>query len=203
MQPLLPLEAVSRMSFVLLTTDLGKYGHLFCAPEALISSRWREALVRVRSINVLRHTRNHVTTLASFAPSHLWICVSVRIIKRMRKQWKPGPFLLPFSGLGTRLLLCVHHSVFMVPAIPAIIVINADVLSLFVHNCHVIFQFRKLQCSSFSCQWECWTSCVYGEWEVECAGWWQLKCQQCQHTGREIALALLTGTSCYCLKLEY
>jgi len=21
----------------------------------------------------------------------------------MRKQWKPGPFLLPFSGLGTRL----------------------------------------------------------------------------------------------------
>ena len=24
-------------------------------------------------------------------------------IKRMRKQWKPGPFLLPFSGLGTRL----------------------------------------------------------------------------------------------------
>jgi len=22
----------------------------------------------------------------------------------MRKQWKPGPFLLPFSGLGTRLL---------------------------------------------------------------------------------------------------
>ena len=50
MQPLLPLEAVSRMSFVLLTTDLGKYSHLFCAPEALISSRWREALLRVRSI---------------------------------------------------------------------------------------------------------------------------------------------------------
>ena len=27
----------------------------------------------------------------------------LRIIKHMRKQWKPGPFLLPFSGLGTRL----------------------------------------------------------------------------------------------------
>ena len=25
------------------------------------------------------------------------------VIKRMRKQWKSGPFLLPFSGLGTRL----------------------------------------------------------------------------------------------------
>ena len=37
---LIPLEAVSRMSFVLLTTDLGKYSYLFCAPEALISSRY-------------------------------------------------------------------------------------------------------------------------------------------------------------------
>ena len=27
----------------------------------------------------------------------------LQIIKRMREQWKPGPFLLPFSGLGTRL----------------------------------------------------------------------------------------------------
>ena len=27
----------------------------------------------------------------------------LRIIKHMRKQWKPGPFLLPLSGLGTRL----------------------------------------------------------------------------------------------------
>jgi len=37
--------------------DLGKYRHLFCAPEALISSKWREAIVRVRSkyINTLRH----------------------------------------------------------------------------------------------------------------------------------------------------
>ena len=34
------------MSFVLLTTDLGKYSYLFCDPEALISSRWREALER-------------------------------------------------------------------------------------------------------------------------------------------------------------
>jgi len=34
---------------------------------------------------------------------------------RMRKQRKPGPFLLPFSGLGTRLPQgwrwwpCLHH----------------------------------------------------------------------------------------------
>ena len=42
------------MSFVLLTTDLGKYSYLFCAPEALISSRWREALVRVSYVvNIL------------------------------------------------------------------------------------------------------------------------------------------------------
>ena len=29
---------------------------------------------------------------------------------RMRKQWKPGPFLLPFSGLGTRLVLHVQRN---------------------------------------------------------------------------------------------
>jgi len=44
------------MSFVLLMTDLGKYSHLFCAPEALISSRWREALVRIHSINIYAYT---------------------------------------------------------------------------------------------------------------------------------------------------
>ena len=32
--------------FCAIDDDLGKYSHLFCAPEALISSRWREALER-------------------------------------------------------------------------------------------------------------------------------------------------------------
>ena len=31
----------------------------------------------------------------------------LQIIKRMRKQWKPGPFLLAVSGLGTRLTIHV------------------------------------------------------------------------------------------------
>ena len=35
--------------FCAIDDDLGKYSHLFCAPEALISSRWREALVRART----------------------------------------------------------------------------------------------------------------------------------------------------------
>ena len=35
--------------FCAIDDDLGKYSHLFCAPEALISSRWREALVRARA----------------------------------------------------------------------------------------------------------------------------------------------------------
>ena len=37
--------------------DLGKYSHLFCAPEALISSRWREALVRIRSKYTMSHAQ--------------------------------------------------------------------------------------------------------------------------------------------------
>ena len=42
--------------FCAIDDDLGKYSHLFCAPEALISSRWREALVRVCS----KYTTSHV-----------------------------------------------------------------------------------------------------------------------------------------------
>ena len=43
--------------FCAIDDDLGKYSHLFCAPEALISSRWREALVRVRSKNTTSHAQ--------------------------------------------------------------------------------------------------------------------------------------------------
>ena len=57
--------------FCAIDDDLGKYSHLFCAPEALISSRWREALV----VNILRHTPNHVTTQTQAlfsSPSRAW-----------------------------------------------------------------------------------------------------------------------------------
>ena len=47
---------------------------------------------------------DHVTTKMSFAPSPYEYALWLQIIKRMRKQWKPGPFLLPLLGLGTRLL---------------------------------------------------------------------------------------------------
>jgi len=47
--------------------DLGKYSHLFCAAEALISSRWREALVRVRSIYTTSHAQpcNHADIICT------------------------------------------------------------------------------------------------------------------------------------------
>ena len=41
--------------FCAIDNHLGKYSHLFCAPKALISSRWREA-VYAYIVNVLRHT---------------------------------------------------------------------------------------------------------------------------------------------------
>jgi len=108
MHPLLPLEAMSRMNFVLLMVILANIVTrlLFCAPEALISFRCtgggKHSYAYVRK-NILRHTPNHVTTRTSFAPSHYEYVFRLRIITRMRKQWKPGPFLLPLSGLGTRL----------------------------------------------------------------------------------------------------
>ena len=59
--------------FCAIDDDLGEYSHLFCAPEVLISSRWRAIGKHSYAyvVNILRHTPNHVTTQTSFAPSHL------------------------------------------------------------------------------------------------------------------------------------
>ena len=56
--------------FCAIDDDLGKYTHLFCAPEALISSSWREALARVHSKYTTSHAQpcDHADV---FAPSHL------------------------------------------------------------------------------------------------------------------------------------
>ena len=76
----------------------------------------------------------------------------LRAVCASNGSWYPDPMDLICRERGK--LLCVHLCS-MVPAIPAIIVLNADVLSLFIHECHVILQFRKLQCSSSSYHWEC------------------------------------------------
>jgi len=76
----------------------------------------------------------------------------LRAVCASNGSWYPDPMDLICRELGKQ--LCVHLHVFMLPAIPAIIVLNANVLSLFLHKCHVILQFSQLQCSSSSYQWE-------------------------------------------------
>ena len=91
---LLPLEAVSRMSFVLLTMILANTVNFSVLPKLSCGGKHSYAYV----VNILRRPRRRHL----HPPTYEYV-FRLRIIKRMRKPWKPGPFLLPFSGLGTRL----------------------------------------------------------------------------------------------------
>ena len=64
---------------------------------------------------LISRIEDQCSKIGSVTPSTMWLrrhhlhpppyeyVLRLQIIKRMCKQWKPGPFLLPLSGLGTRL----------------------------------------------------------------------------------------------------
>ena len=104
MQPLLPLEAVSRMNFVLSTMILANTVIFSVFPKLSSvsgggSTRMRYVVYIYVTCPTMRPRGHHL-----HPPTYEYV-FRLRIIKRMRKQWKPGPFL-HFSGLGTR-LLCI------------------------------------------------------------------------------------------------
>ena len=79
---------------VLLTMILANTVNFSVLPKLSCGGKHSYAYV----VNILRRPRRRHL----HPPTYEYV-FRLRIIKRMRKPWKPGPFLLPFSDLGTRL----------------------------------------------------------------------------------------------------